>query len=118
MAQLPSYAQRTRRPFQPDPVRYRRQPLRHPQYCIPLVPLIASTMLQDGATKAPFLIPGYWATKAPFLIPGCWIAPADMISAQDEHDLLLFPHPRRRRRACRFGSRLADRQFRRSGHPA
>ncbi|MDX6000521.1 hypothetical protein QA638_09125 [Rhizobium leguminosarum] len=45
MAQLPSYAQRTRRPFQPDPVRYRRQPLRHPQYCIPLVPLIASTML-------------------------------------------------------------------------
>ncbi|MCW1409215.1 hypothetical protein R1521_04625 [Rhizobium brockwellii] len=24
MAQLPSYAQRTRRPFEPDPVRYRR----------------------------------------------------------------------------------------------
>nr|WP_245317548.1 hypothetical protein [Rhizobium sp. N122] len=41
MAQLPPYAQRTRRPFEPDPVRYRRQPLRHPQYRIPLFPLIA-----------------------------------------------------------------------------
>ncbi|UTS93365.1 hypothetical protein NE851_19630 [Rhizobium anhuiense bv. trifolii] len=106
MAQLPPYAQRTRRPFQPDPVRYRRQPLRHPQYRIPLVPLITGTMLPRRRHQAPFLI------------PGCWIAPADMISARDEHDLLLFPHPRRRRRACRFGSRLADRQFRHSRHPA
>nr|WP_244471307.1 MULTISPECIES: hypothetical protein [Rhizobium] len=41
LAQLPPYAQRTRRPFEPDPVRYRRQPLRHPQYRIPLVSLIS-----------------------------------------------------------------------------
>nr|WP_245309857.1 MULTISPECIES: hypothetical protein [unclassified Rhizobium] len=41
LAQLPPYAQRARQPLQPDPVRHRRQPLRHPQYRIPLVPLIA-----------------------------------------------------------------------------
>ncbi|MDC9812538.1 hypothetical protein PO862_07870 [Rhizobium binxianense] len=106
MAQLPPYAQRTRRPFQPDPVRHRRQPLRHPQYRVPLVPLIASAMLPRRRLGAPFLI------------PGCWIAPVDMISARNEHDVLLLPHPRRRRRACRFGSRLADRQFRRSRYSA
>nr|WP_237357427.1 glycoside hydrolase [Rhizobium phaseoli] len=60
LAQLPPYTQRTWQPVEPDPVRHRRQPLRHPQYRIPLVPLIAvtSTMLQDGAIRAPFLIPG------------------------------------------------------------
>nr|WP_246723173.1 hypothetical protein [Rhizobium aethiopicum] len=110
LAQLSSYNQRTRQPVEPDPVRYRRQPLRHPQHRIPLFPLVADlvtgTMLQDGAIRAPFLI------------PGCWIAPADMISARNEHYLLLLPYPRRRRRARRFGSRVADRQCGRSRHSA
>nr|WP_245424992.1 hypothetical protein [Rhizobium sp. M10] len=30
LAQLPPYTQRTRQPVEPDLVRHRRQPLRHP----------------------------------------------------------------------------------------
>nr|WP_237358082.1 hypothetical protein [Rhizobium phaseoli] len=60
LAQLPPYTQRTWQPVEPDPVRHRRQPLRHPQYRIPLVPLIAGNRHDASRRRlrAPFLIPG------------------------------------------------------------
>nr|WP_234828112.1 hypothetical protein [Sinorhizobium fredii] len=42
MDQLPPHCRRTRRPVEPRPERYRHHPLRHPQHCGPLLPLIGT----------------------------------------------------------------------------
>nr|WP_234879268.1 hypothetical protein [Sinorhizobium americanum] len=42
MDQLPPHCRRTRRPFEPRPERYRHHPLRYPQHCGPLLPLIGT----------------------------------------------------------------------------
>nr|WP_312363204.1 hypothetical protein [Ensifer sp.] len=52
MDQLPPHRQRARQPVEPRSQRYRHHPLRYPQHCIALLPLIGS---RDQTSKtAPF----------------------------------------------------------------
>ncbi|MDI7863932.1 hypothetical protein MRS76_18420 [Rhizobiaceae bacterium n13] len=50
MDQLPPHAQRTRQPVQPGTVGYRHHPLRYPQHCFPLLPLIAKAAGRSAKT--------------------------------------------------------------------
>nr|WP_250954501.1 hypothetical protein [Rhizobium sp. CG5] len=57
MDQLPPHDVRTGQPVQPGPVGYRHHPLRHPQHChslFPLIPAVRSEFVETALHGAVF----------------------------------------------------------------
>nr|WP_244655145.1 hypothetical protein [Rhizobium lusitanum] len=79
MDQLPPHSERTRQPFEPDPVGHRRQPLRDSRHRFPLLPLIDTDRVDcfKTAPSAPFLIPALFLISA--FAQSNWIAARPVI---------------------------------------